>query len=470
MRRRTKIVCTLGPASCDSATIRSLVQAGMDVARLNLSHGTHEFHRQLIERVRKAARKERKTVPILIDLQGPKIRVGKIRDGRTTLEPGSRVIISTNATGEGTSERIFISYRTLSQDVSIGSSILIDDGALELKVLESSDGEVVTEVIVGGELTSNKGINLPNIRTSTPSLTEKDLSDLEFGLSCGAELIALSFVRDEKDVADLVERTREAAKPPMILAKIEKPEAVENIDQIILRADAVMVARGDLGIEMELSRVPGTQKLIIRKCLGAAKPVITATQMFESMIENPRPTRAEVSDVANAVLDGTDAVMLSGETAVGKYPVRCVEVMSRVIEEAESDYNIHATDLRGSLLLSVTDAVSRTATELADQVNAKAIACLTASGRTARSIASHRPKVPVYAFTDNETVVGQLALTWGTKGFFIPFQPDTDKGIELVHEVLKKEELVVEGDTVVVTAGMPLPAKGRTNMVHVSCV
>ncbi|GMQ81886.1 MAG: pyruvate kinase [Rhodothermia bacterium] len=470
MRRRTKIVCTLGPASSDAATIRALVQAGMDVARLNLSHGTHEFHGQMIERVREAARLERKVVPLLLDLQGPKIRVGEVRGGRTTLVTGSRVVISTGDSCESTAERIFVAYPTLSQDVSVGNSILIDDGALELKVLETGNNEVVAEVITGGELSSKKGIHLPNIRTSTPSLTEKDLSDLEFGLSFGADLIALSFVRDEKDVANLLRLTRGAEKPPLILAKIEKPEAVNKIDQIIDTADAIMVARGDLGIEMELSRVPGTQKLIIRKCLGAAKPVITATQMFESMIENPRPTRAEVSDVANAVLDGTDAVMLSGETAVGNYPVQCVEVMSRVIEEAESDYTVHASQIHGSLLLGVTDAVSRTATQLAVQVNATAIACLTASGRTARSIASHRPKIPVYGFTDNETVVGQLALTWGTKGFHIPFQPDTDKGIELVHEVLKKEELVADGDTVVITAGMPLPAKGRTNMVHVSCV
>ncbi|MCZ6758580.1 MAG: pyruvate kinase [Bacteroidetes bacterium] len=470
MQRRTKIVCTLGPASSDAATIRALVQAGMDVARLNLSHGTHDFHSQLIERVREAAVGEHKTVPILLDLQGPKIRVGEVRGGRVILETGSHVTLSGGAAGESTSKHIFIEYPTLAKDVSVGNSILLDDGAIELKVLETRDGEVIAEVITGGELLSKKGINLPNIRTSTASMTEKDLSDLDFGLSCGADLIALSFVRDESDVADLVERTRTSEKPPMILAKIEKPEAVDRIDQIIDTADAIMVARGDLGIEMELSRVPGTQKLIIRKCLAAAKPVITATQMFESMIENPRPTRAEVSDVANAVLDGTDAVMLSGETAVGNYPVACVEVMSSVIEEAEVDYRAYASPMHGSLLLGVTDAVSRTATELAGQVNAKAIACLTASGRTARSIASHRPGIPVYGFTDDESVVGQLALTWGTKGFYIPFQPDTDKGIELVHEVLKKEELVADGDTVVITAGMPLPAKGRTNMVYVSCV
>ncbi len=470
MPRRTKIVCTLGPASSDAGTIRELVRAGMDVARLNFSHGTHEEHRRLIELVREAAENERKVVPILIDLQGPKIRVGEMAGGAIILETGAKTTLTSAPIAESTPERIHVAYPTISQDVSIGSNILLDDGRLVLKVLHIDHDEIEAEVVTGGALSSRKGVNLPNISTSTPSLTEKDLADLEFALENRADLIALSFVRDETDVKDLVARVDSASHRPLILAKIEKPEAVDRIDKIIEEADAIMVARGDLGIEMPLSRVPGTQKQIIKKCLDSARPVITATQMLESMIEKPMPTRAEVSDVANAVLDGTDAVMLSGETAVGKYPVLCVDVMAEVIEAAEQDCELRISSSFSDSSPGVTEAISRTATQLAEQVSATAIACLTATGRTARSIASHRPNIPVYAFTDNRSVVGQLALTWGTKGFYLPFQPDTDKGIALVHEMLKKEGLVRDGEKVVITAGMPLPAKGRTNMVHVSHV
>jgi len=470
MPRRTKIVCTLGPVSSDAETIRELIRAGMDVARLNFSHGTHEQHRRLITFVREAAEIERKTVPILIDLQGPKIRVGEMAGGTINLETGAKTTLTSAPVAESTPERIHVAYPTIGQDVSIGSDILLDDGRLVLKVLSIDHQEVEAEVVIGGALSSRKGVNLPNIRTSTPSLTEKDLADLEFALENRADLIALSFVRDESDVKDLVARVESADHHPMILAKIEKPEAVNRIDEIIEEAGAIMVARGDLGIEMRLSRVPGTQKHIIKKCLDSAKPVITATQMLESMIENPMPTRAEVSDVANAVLDGSDAVMLSGETAVGRYPVRCVKVMADVIEAAEKDCDLKISSSFNESWPGVTEAISRTATQLAEQVSATAIACLTATGRTARSIASHRPNIPVYAFTDDRSVVGQLALTWGTKGFHLPFQPDTDRGIALVHEVLKEKRLVRDGEKIVITAGMPLPAKGRTNMVHVSHV
>ena len=469
MQRRTKIVCTLGPATEDGHTIRDLVRAGMDVARLNMSHGTHEYHSMLIERVREVASAEYKVVPILMDLQGPKIRIGEIEGGSVRLETGDRVLLTDSEIGKSTATRIHIDYPTLVDDVSVGLRILLDDGRLELKVCEVRESDVVTEVIVGGPLSSRKGVNLPNISTATPSLTDKDLRDLEFGLENGVDLIALSFVRDEGDVTDLADRVAHLKNPPAIIAKIEKPEAVERIDEIIQQAGGIMVARGDLGIEMPLSRVPGTQKRIIRKCLAAAKPVITATQMLESMIENPRPTRAEVSDVANAVLDGSDALMLSGETAVGNYPVGAVEVMADVIEEAELNY-IRPMSTAEYVEPGVTEAVSRTATDLARQVGAVAVVCLTASGATARAIARHRPEIPLYAFTDNERILGQLTLTWGTKGFYIPFQCDTDKGIALVHETLRNDGLVHEGDLIVITAGMPLPAKGRTNMVHVSRV
>jgi pyruvate kinase len=364
---------------------------------------------------------------------------------------------------------VHIDYPTLADDVTEGSVILLDDGRLELRILEVQERDVVTEVVVGGTLHSRKGVNLPNIRTSTPALTPKDLEDLSLGLELGVDFVALSFVRDESDVANLVSRVRESGHRTGIIAKIEKPEAVERIDAIIDQSDGIMVARGDLGIEMRLSKVPGTQKRIIRKCQVAARPVITATQMLESMIENARPTRAEVSDVANAVLDGSDAVMLSGETAMGRHPVRVVEVMATIIEEAERHYRemgvIAPEDQSAS---DLTESVSFTAVQLATRVDAVAIACLTATGATARAIARHRPRVPLYAFTDDRAVVGRLALTWGTKGFAVPFEYDTDKGIERVHQVLLEHGLARVGDRVVITAGMPLPTRGRTNMVHVS--
>ncbi len=473
MRRRTKIVCTLGPATSDPETIRSLIAAGMDVARLNFSHGSHDDHCRLMEHVRKEAQALGRVVPILQDLQGPKIRVGKIRNGGTLIHKGQQLILTNIPLEFSDKERAYVDYPTLAEDVEIGGRILVDDGLIELKIVKIEGADVVTEIVVGGVLRSRKGVNLPHIRTSTPSLTTKDLRDLDFGLEMNVDMIALSFVRSQQDVLDLVRRVRQSGKRVSVVAKIEKPEAVRDIDHILREADAIMVARGDLGIEMPMQQVPSTQKSIIQKCLAAAKPVITATQMLESMIENPRPTRAEASDVANAVLDGSDALMLSGETASGKYPVRAVEAMADIIKEAET-YRQHyhsKFDLRPDYLSredDVTDAVSYTAYQLAEQVGAVAIVCLTASGATARAVARHRPSMPVVAFTDDIRVVGQLGILWGTKGYVIPFQRDTDAGISLVHQMLSEQGIGVPGDRVVITAGMPLPSKGRTNMVHVS--
>ncbi len=470
MSRRTKIICTLGPSSSDPDTIRHLIDAGMNVARLNFSHGTHDEHRQRIEAVRAAAAAAGRDVAILQDLQGPKIRVGEIENGAMLIHKGQRLVLSPNPVDDDP-ERVYVSYATLAEDVDPGGRILLDDGLLELEVQRAEGKDVVTEVIVGGMLRTRKGVNLPHIRTSTPALTEKDLADLDFGLSMDVDLIALSFVRDESDVTNLVQRIRGSGKQVQVIAKIEKPEAVRNIDQILKRADGIMVARGDLGIEMPLAEVPATQKMIIRKCRRAAKPVITATQMLESMIENPRPTRAEASDVFNAVLDGSDAVMLSGETAAGKHPVRVVEAMSQIIVEAERQgFQMPLGPESEWISKALTESVSYTAFQLACQVGASAIACLTSSGTTARSIARHRPQMPLYAFTSHEKVVKQLALLWGTKAFAIPFQRDTDQGVKLVHDILKKHNLVAPGDRVVVTAGMPLPARGRTNMIHVTQV
>ena len=476
MTRRTKIISTIGPASSSRETIAALIAAGIDVARLNFSHGIHDDHRKVVVHIREEAARQGRQVSILQDLQGPKIRVGTMLNGGVLLHNGQRVVLTARPIKESTSDRVFVSYDTLSQDVKPGGTILIDDGLLELKVLETRHREVVAEVVVGGPLRSRKGVNLPNIRTSTPALTPKDLDDLAFGMALGVDIIALSFVRDETDVIGLKERIAEAGNQTSVIAKIEKPEAVERIDAILAVADGIMVARGDLGIEMPMSKVPGAQKTIIRKCLVAGKPVITATQMLESMIENVLPTRAEASDVANAVLDGSDAVMLSGETAVGKHPVRVVEAMAKIIASAEQHWR-ESRPVRKTIpeLLKkikegqdVTEAVSLAACQLADQVGAVAMICLTNSGATARSIARHRPRIPLYAFTDEPRIVGQMGVLWGTKAFSIPFQDDTDAGVGLVHQTLLKHGLARRGDPVVITAGMPLPKKGRTNMVHVS--
>ena len=473
MPRRTKIVCTLGPSSSDLETISRMIAAGMDVARLNFSHGTHEAHSEVMRHVRKASRQADRVIPIIQDLQGPKIRIGQMLNGGVLIHKGQRLTLTTRRMETGDRNRVFVNYPSLADDVEEGGRILLDDGLLELKILGMRDSEVDTEVVVGGPLRSFKGVNLPHLRTATSALTEKDLRDLEFGLENDVDMIALSFVRSEHDVLDLMGRVRASGKNVTVIAKIEKPEAVGDIDDILHEADGIMVARGDLGIEMPMEQVPSVQKMIIQKCLRVARPVITATQMLESMIENPRPTRAEASDVANAVLDGSDAVMLSGETAAGKYPVRVVETMSQIIGQAESFLQetrpLH--DLRprkGGGEAAVTESVSYTACQLAEQVGARAIACLTASGTTARMIARHRPAVPVYAFTDNPRVVGQLGVVWGTKTFLIPFQRDTDQGVSLLHEILSEQGLAESGDAIVVAAGMPLPAKGRTNMVHVS--
>ena len=471
MDRRTKIVSTLGPASSDMKTISNLIEAGVNVFRMNFSHGSHEEHQQRIIFVREAARKLGKDVAILQDLQGPKIRVGLVENDVMQLDKGSQLILTNEEVTDAASGRVHVSYAGLSEDVEPGGRILLDDGLLELKVLDTTEHDVITEVIIGGPLRSRKGVNLPHLRASAPALTEKDLADLDFGFSVDVDIIALSFVRDESDVTDLVHRIRDSGKQISVIAKIEKPEAVNKIDQILEQADGIMVARGDLGIEMPMEMVPVTQKQIILKCRQAAKPVITATQMLESMIENPRPTRAEASDVANAVLDGSDALMLSGETAIGNYPVRVVEAMDLIIREAErQDLHPSLGPESSWLTDSLTESISYNAYELADQVDAKAIACLTSSGKTARAISRHRPNIPIYAFTNYEKVVQQLTLTWGTKAFAIPFQRDTDGAVQLVLEILKSRGLVQTGDRVVLTAGMPLPARGRTNMIQVSQV
>jgi pyruvate kinase len=472
--RRTKIVCTLGPATATREAIRALVAAGMDVARLNFSHGTHDDHRRTMGLVREEAARAGRTVPLLQDLQGPKIRIGGVRGGSVPLRKGQTLRLTAEPLAESDAARVHVSYTPLAEEVVQGGRILVDDGHLELRVVDVEGADVVTEVVVGGPLRSKKGVNLPLIRTSRPSLTEKDLTDLAFGLAHDVDFVALSFVRSAEDVNALRQQIVGHGREVAVVAKIEKPEAVADFDAILARADAVMVARGDLGIEIPMQEVPVVQKRLIRRCLERATPCITATQMLESMMENPRPTRAEASDVANAVLDGSDAVMLSGETAAGKYPVQAVEMMAEIICSVEGQRRHLGGQEAASTVTApearTTQAISFTAVRLAAEVEAAALCCLTHSGTTARAIARHRPDVPIYAFTDDPRVVGQLALLWGTEAFAIPFQRHTDDGIRAVHEGLLAHGLVARGERIVVTAGLPLPTKGLTNMVHVSTV
>ncbi|HEY5564484.1 MAG TPA: pyruvate kinase [Rhodothermia bacterium] len=472
MKRRTKIVCTLGPASASKSTIERMVDAGMNVARLNFSHGTHKDHGRLIEIVREVATTRGVSIPIMQDLQGPKIRIGDVANGRILLIEGQEIILTSSPVDNGSGRHVHINYPGFEDDVEVGGSILLDDGRLELTIVRIGSDEVVTQVVVGGPLRSRKGVNMPHMNSGSTTMTEKDIRDLEFGLAMKVDFVALSFVRTERDVTELVNRIRDSGSDVGVIAKIEKPEAVDDLEEILREADGIMVARGDLGIEMPLSKVPMMQKRIVRRCLASAKPVITATQMLESMMHNPRPTRAEASDVANAVLDGTDAVMLSGETAAGKHPVRVIEVMDEIVRAAESSDLMmqHAAQEHASPdeQEKVMAAISFTATRVATEVGAAAIACLTHSGATARSIARHRPDIPVYAFTDNPRVVGRMGIVWGTEGVHIPFQMDTDAGVGQVHEMLLSKGLARTGDRIVITAGMPLPTMGRTNMIHVS--
>lgn len=472
-RRRTKIVCTIGPSCNTQEKIEDLLLHGMNVARVNFSHGSHQDHAKVIKYIRKTAKKYKYSVPVLMDLQGPKIRVGQMKDGGQKLETGSTVKI----TGEdvtGTSSVIPIDYKNLLHEAEVGNSILLDDGLLEFKVTAKHPDSLEAKVVIGGVLKSRKGVNLPNVRISIPSLTEKDIKDLEFGIKHDVDIIALSFVRTAKDVRDIISRVRAAGSQAAIIAKIEKPEALDVIDEIIEEADGIMVARGDLGIEIPTEQVPVVQKMIIEKCRTAGKPVITATQMLDSMINNPRPTRAESSDVANAVLDGTDAVMLSGETAAGAYPMEAVNVMDRICRSIEDNrpqlYNSLGYRKPEWKEKQVIESLAYSCVTIAENVEAKAISTITHSGNTARRIAKFRPKVPIVAFTENQKVRRQLNLVWGVYSVRLDELFDTDKSVKMMEEYLKENGMVKTGDRVIVATGMPIAKRGRTNMIKVSTI
>lgn len=471
--RRTKIVCTLGPSSNTKEDIERLYRAGMNVVRINFSHGTHEGHKQTIGYVREVAEKVGYAIPVLMDLQGPKIRVGQMMDGAQVIETGDMVRLTSEEV-VGTSELVPIDYPNLADDSQIGNQILIDDGLLELRIVKKGSDGIVAKVVVGGVLKSRKGVNLPDVDISMSSLTEKDKKDLEFGLKVGVDYVAMSFVRSARDVQDVISRIRAAGSNAAIIAKIEKPEAVKVIDDIIEETDGIMVARGDLGIEIPSEQVPLIQKKIIEKCRVAGKPVITATQMLDSMINNPRATRAESSDVANAVLDGTDAVMLSGETAAGKYPIEAVKTMDKIIKSVEGN----AAGLYYSLKYrkpdwkekQIIESLAYSCVMIADNIEAKAISTITHSGNTARRIAKFRPRVPIVAFTESLIVRRQLNLVWGVQSVRLNEIFDTDISVKLMEDYLRENGFVNSGDRVIIATGMPVAKKGRTNMIKVSTI
>ncbi len=471
--RRTKIVCTIGPSTKDYESIVNLLLHGMNVARINCSHGTHEVHANSINFIRKAARENNYSIPVLMDLQGPKIRVGHMKDGMQKLEDGSIITI----TGEdilGTSSLIPIDYEKLVDEAEIGNIILLDDGLLEFKVIGKNGKNLEAKVIVGGYLKSRKGVNLPNVKISIPALTEKDLIDLEFAVEQDADYVALSFVRTADEVYDLKKRLEALGSLAKVVSKIEKPEAIDNIDEIIAASDAIMVARGDLGIEIANEEVPVIQKMIIQKCRKIGIPVITATQMLDSMINNPRPTRAESSDVANAVLDGTDAVMLSGETAAGKYPMDAVNVMDRICRKVEERsphlYNSLEYTNPNDYEKQIIESISHSCIFLADNVGAKVISTITHSGSTARRVAKFRPRVPIFAFTESQKIRRQLNLVWGVRSVRLDQLFDTDQSVQLMKNYLKDNGQVKAGDRVVIATGIPTAKRGHTNMMTVSTI
>lgn len=471
--RRTKIVCTLGPSSNTLEQIENLYRAGMNVVRINFSHGSHEGHKKTIGLVREIAKKHQYSIPVLMDLQGPKIRVGQMKDGMQILKKGTLVKITTESV-EGDSGLIPIDYSGLAEDAREGNQILIDDGLLELKIIKKDGADIIAKVVVGGELKSRKGVNLPDVKISMSSLTEKDLKDLDFGLEVGVDFVAMSFVRSARDIQDVISRIRAAGSNAAVIAKIEKPEAIDVIDEIIEEADGIMVARGDLGIEIPSERVPLIQKKIIERCRLAGKPVITATQMLDSMISNPRATRAESSDVANAVLDGTDAVMLSGETAAGKYPEEAVRTMVKIIRSVEENtpglyYSLkyRKPDWKEKQII---ESLAYSCVTIAENVEAKAIATITHSGNTARRIAKFRPAVPIVAFTESKIVRRQLNLVWGVESVRLEELFDTDISVKLMEDYLRDHGLVNVEDRVIIATGMPLAKRGRTNMVKVSTI
>jgi pyruvate kinase len=465
--RKTKIVCTLGPATNSSDMIIQLINSGMDVARLNFSHGTADQHRQTIHSLRSLSRRAGKEIGILQDLGGPKIRLGEINGGKMTLTRGEQVTLVPGERAQ--KDEIPVNFSGLIEDLEQGVPILLADGTVQLMVVQKTGTSALCEVLVGGVIYSRKGINLPQSHLSVSAFTEKDRRDLMVGLGEKVDFVALSFIRGLEDLRNVREIIAEANHHPMLIAKIEKPEAVCNFEQILANVDAVMVARGDLGVEMPLEQVPMIQKRIIRKTRQAGKPVITATQMLGSMVENPRPTRAEATDVANAILDGTDALMLSDETAMGAYPVEAVSTLDRIARSTEPYLEEHTylEEEFSEMLHTVPAGISRGACRLALDLNASAIVATSSSGNTARLVSRFRPSVPVIALTDHLETQRQLALSWGVMTNLINSFGDTDQMFAAARSWALGNGLVKPGDCLIITAGVPVGVSGTTNLLKV---
>ena len=470
--RRAKIVATLGPASNTEATFRDLVRAGLDVARLNFSHGSHEQKTELIAMVRKVAKEEGKPICILADLQGPKIRTGKLVGNKPVLLVAGNRLVITPETIEGTTERVSTVFTTLAENLNPGDQILLSDGLIELRVVEIAGADVVTEIVNGGMLGENKGINLPGVAIKVPSLTEKDEIDLEFCLKAGADTVAVSFVQTAEDVLYVKRRIKELGSDAWVIAKLEKPQAVDHLDSILEAADGIMVARGDLGVEVPPERVPAIQKHIIRRAAEYRKPVITATQMLESMIENPRPTRAETSDVANAIYDGSDSVMLSAESAAGKYPVEAVAMMSKIIVETEKQMlgqgqrlvPRHATEGKRTFL-TVPETICECMAHSAQDLDLAAIAIFTESGNTARLLSKYRPDAPIFALSPFEEVVNRAMLLWGTLAIHCERFVGTDTLVMMAEEMLEERGYLKPQQIVGIVAGTATKT-GATNFMR----
>ena len=462
--RRAKIVCTLGPSSASPETIEEMILAGMNVARLNFSHGTHDYHHGLCQTIRAVSRELRRPVAILQDLQGPKIRVGRFQDGQVELEAGQEFVITSDDV-EGDHERVSTTYKELPRDVCPGDVLLLDDGKLRMEAVEVQGNDVHAVVRIGGTLKNNKGINLPTAAVSAPSMTAKDQEDLEFGLSLGVDYVALSFVRSGLDIHQL--RARLPADGPKVISKIEKPQAIVALDDIISVSDGIMIARGDLGVELPPQKVPLIQKMAIERANARGRISITATQMLESMTDSPVPTRAEASDVANAVLDGTDAVMLSGETASGRYPVEAVRMMASIIEEVEqgpAHRHQRAPEFLDHLR-NFPNAVAKAASIAADELNVLGIVVMTLTGATARLMMTYRPNKPIIAYTPNQRICDQMALFWGVEPRTMPMEPNIDDAISQVEARLREDRGARSGDEVVLVLGYPVEEKSETNLI-----
>jgi pyruvate kinase len=470
--RKTKIVATVGPASNSQQNLEELILAGVNVFRLNFSHGNHKQHLDAINNIQTLNKKLKTNIGILADLQGPKLRVGIIQDNAIMLKENDYIKVSSEDV-IGNNKIISVSYANLAQDIKVNESILIDDGKIELCVTKIINKNTIEcKVICGGILSSKKGFNLPETQISIPSLTEKDLEDVAFLVEHQVDWIALSFVRKASDITELKAYLNERNATAKIIAKIEKPEAITELENIILASDAVMIARGDLAVEVPMEEMPIIQKNIIEKCIYHAKPVIIATQVMESMIEIPRPTRAEITDVANGVFDGADAIMLSAETSVGKFPVKVIQTMDKIIRKTEEQHKIYFKNLlpKKASPSFLSDAICYNACSIAEDVEAKALLGMSYSGYTAFMLASYRPKSNIYIFTSNQNLINQLSLVWGVETFFYDNFETTDKSIRDIIALLKSKHKLNVNDIVINTASMPIKGRGRTNMIKISVV